>query len=47
MKLQYRSTLRDPHGKVEPPIGHFLAIPEELNTVILSDKAYAIGFLKC
>ncbi|KAG4094232.1 hypothetical protein H8356DRAFT_1695124 [Neocallimastix lanati (nom. inval.)] len=43
----YRSTLRDPQGKVEPTIGGFLAIPEELEAVILSDKAYAMGFLKC
>ncbi|KAG4102633.1 hypothetical protein H8356DRAFT_1420911 [Neocallimastix lanati (nom. inval.)] len=42
-----RSTLRDPQGKAEPTIGGVLAIPEELETVILSDKAYAIGFLKC
>ncbi|KAL6628695.1 hypothetical protein U3516DRAFT_739447 [Neocallimastix sp. 'constans'] len=43
----YRSTLRDPQGKAEPAIGSVLAIPEELETVILSDKAYAMGFLKC
>ncbi|KAG4095847.1 hypothetical protein H8356DRAFT_1426837 [Neocallimastix lanati (nom. inval.)] len=43
----YRSTLRDPQGKAEPAIGNVLAIPEELETVILSDKAYAMGFLKC
>ncbi|KAL6612569.1 hypothetical protein U3516DRAFT_751934 [Neocallimastix sp. 'constans'] len=45
-KLQYRSTLRDPHWKAEPLISHLLVIPEELDTVILSDKAYAMGFLK-
>ncbi|KAG4097698.1 hypothetical protein H8356DRAFT_940445 [Neocallimastix lanati (nom. inval.)] len=38
-KLQCRSTLCDPQGKAEPTIGHPLAIPEELETVILSDKA--------
>jgi len=43
----YRSTLRDPQGKAEPTIGSVLAIPEELEIVILSDKAYAMGFLKC
>ncbi|KAG4103587.1 hypothetical protein H8356DRAFT_1362831 [Neocallimastix lanati (nom. inval.)] len=42
-----RSTLSDPQGKLEPTIGHVLAIPEELGTVILSDKAYAMGILKC
>ncbi|KAG4098557.1 hypothetical protein H8356DRAFT_1327425 [Neocallimastix lanati (nom. inval.)] len=45
-KLQYRSILRDPHWKAEPLIRHLLVIPEELDTVILSDKAYAMGFLK-
>ncbi|KAG4085675.1 hypothetical protein H8356DRAFT_1739406 [Neocallimastix lanati (nom. inval.)] len=40
-----RSILRDPQGKEEPAIGSVLAIPEELETVILSDKAYAMGFL--
>jgi len=34
-------------GKAEPAIGGVLAIPEELETVILSDKTYAMGFLKC
>ncbi|KAL6605735.1 hypothetical protein U3516DRAFT_757163 [Neocallimastix sp. 'constans'] len=34
-----RSTLPDPKGKAEPTI-------VELETVILSDKAYAMGFLK-
>jgi len=34
-------------GKAEPTTGGVLAIPEELETVILSDKAYAMGFLKC
>jgi len=34
-------------GKAEPTIGGVLAIPEELDTVILPDKAYAMGFLKC
>ncbi|KAG4092218.1 hypothetical protein H8356DRAFT_951326, partial [Neocallimastix lanati (nom. inval.)] len=43
----YRSPLRDPQGKAEPIIGGVLTIPEELETVILSDKAYTIGFLKC
>ncbi|KAG4108691.1 hypothetical protein H8356DRAFT_918484, partial [Neocallimastix lanati (nom. inval.)] len=43
----YRSTLRDPQGKADPAIGGVLAIPKELDTVILSDKAYAMGFLKC
>ena len=28
-------------------LGHLLAIPEELDTAILSDKAYAMGLLKC
>ncbi|KAG4093421.1 hypothetical protein H8356DRAFT_1354304 [Neocallimastix lanati (nom. inval.)] len=42
----YRSTLRDPQGKAEPTIGAVLAIPEELETVILSDKTYAMEFLK-
>ncbi|KAG4098265.1 hypothetical protein H8356DRAFT_939138, partial [Neocallimastix lanati (nom. inval.)] len=41
-----RSTLPDPKGKAEPTIGGVLAIPVELETVILSDKAYAMGFLK-
>ncbi|KAG4084416.1 hypothetical protein H8356DRAFT_1436177 [Neocallimastix lanati (nom. inval.)] len=27
-------------------LGHLLAIPEELDTAILSDKAYAMGLLK-
>ncbi|KAG4085561.1 hypothetical protein H8356DRAFT_1739913, partial [Neocallimastix lanati (nom. inval.)] len=45
-ETSYRSTLCDPQGKAEPTIGGLLAIPEELETVILSDKAYAI-FLKC
>ncbi|KAL6631533.1 hypothetical protein U3516DRAFT_737674 [Neocallimastix sp. 'constans'] len=44
-KFQYRSTLCDPQGKAEPTIGGLFAIPEELETVILSDKAYAMGFL--
>ena len=43
----YRSTLRDPQGKAELTIGAVLAIPEELETVILSDKTYAMEFLKC
>ncbi|KAG4094939.1 hypothetical protein H8356DRAFT_1427411 [Neocallimastix lanati (nom. inval.)] len=43
----YRSTLCHPQGKAEPTIGGILAIPEELETVILSDKAYVMGFLKC
>ncbi|KAG4089169.1 hypothetical protein H8356DRAFT_1719967, partial [Neocallimastix lanati (nom. inval.)] len=43
----YRRALRDPQGKLEPIIGGVIAIPEELETVILSDKAYAMGFLKC
>ncbi|KAG4100830.1 hypothetical protein H8356DRAFT_1360178 [Neocallimastix lanati (nom. inval.)] len=34
-------------GKVESTIGGILAIPKELNTVILSGNAYAMGFLKC
>ncbi|KAG4095738.1 hypothetical protein H8356DRAFT_1361441 [Neocallimastix lanati (nom. inval.)] len=38
--IPYRSALRDPQGKAEPTI-------EELETIILSDKAYAMGFLKC
>ncbi|KAG4091415.1 hypothetical protein H8356DRAFT_1051768, partial [Neocallimastix lanati (nom. inval.)] len=42
----YRSTLRDSQGKAESTIGGVLAIPEELETVILSDKAYALGFFK-
>ncbi|KAG4100161.1 hypothetical protein H8356DRAFT_1346062 [Neocallimastix lanati (nom. inval.)] len=41
------STLRDPQGKAEPTIGGFLAILEELETVVLSDKAYAMELLKC
>ena len=41
----YRSTLRDPQGKAEPTIGGVLAIPEELETVSLSDKAYVMGIL--
>ncbi|KAG4107658.1 hypothetical protein H8356DRAFT_1417029 [Neocallimastix lanati (nom. inval.)] len=32
-------------GKAEPTIGGILAIPEELVTEILLDKAYAMGFL--
>ena len=43
----YRSTLRDSQEKVEPTIGGVLAIPEELETVILSDKAYPMGFVMC
>ncbi|KAG4104204.1 hypothetical protein H8356DRAFT_1351232 [Neocallimastix lanati (nom. inval.)] len=39
-KLQYRSSLCDPQGKAELTI-------EELETAILSDKAYAMGSLKC
>ncbi|KAG4086070.1 hypothetical protein H8356DRAFT_963244, partial [Neocallimastix lanati (nom. inval.)] len=35
----YRSTLRDPQRKAEPAIGDVLAIQEELETVILSDKS--------
>ncbi|KAL6617664.1 hypothetical protein U3516DRAFT_748316 [Neocallimastix sp. 'constans'] len=41
----YRSTLRDSQEKVEPTIGGVLAIPEELETVILSDKAYPMEFV--
>ncbi|KAG4084414.1 hypothetical protein H8356DRAFT_966384 [Neocallimastix lanati (nom. inval.)] len=36
----YKSTLQDPQGKAEPTIGGVHAIPEELETVILSDKAF-------
>ncbi|KAL6590941.1 hypothetical protein U3516DRAFT_769774 [Neocallimastix sp. 'constans'] len=43
----YRSTLHDLQGKAEPTIGGVLAIPEELETLFLSDKAYAMRFLKC
>ncbi|KAG4085487.1 hypothetical protein H8356DRAFT_964431, partial [Neocallimastix lanati (nom. inval.)] len=46
-ETSYRSTLCNPQGKTEPTIGGVLAIPVELETVILSDKAYVIGFLKC
>ncbi|KAG4104977.1 hypothetical protein H8356DRAFT_926052 [Neocallimastix lanati (nom. inval.)] len=42
-----RSTLRDTQGKAEPTTGGVLVIPDELETVILSDKAYVMGFLKC
>ncbi|KAG4102990.1 hypothetical protein H8356DRAFT_1359259 [Neocallimastix lanati (nom. inval.)] len=35
--ILYRSTLLDPQRKTEPTIGHLLAIPEELETVILFD----------
>ncbi|KAG4107151.1 hypothetical protein H8356DRAFT_1417404 [Neocallimastix lanati (nom. inval.)] len=45
-KLHYRSTLRDPQRKTEPTIGHLLAIPVELEIVILSEKAYALEILK-
>jgi len=41
----YRSTLHDPQEKAKPTIGGILAIPEELETVILSDKAYAMEFI--
>ncbi|KAL6632853.1 hypothetical protein U3516DRAFT_734910 [Neocallimastix sp. 'constans'] len=34
-------------GKSEPTIGGLIAIPEELESVIFSDKAYAMRFLKC
>ncbi|KAL6589696.1 hypothetical protein U3516DRAFT_771858 [Neocallimastix sp. 'constans'] len=34
-------------GKQRTTIDGFLAILEELETVILSDKAYAMGFLMC
>ncbi|KAG4106831.1 hypothetical protein H8356DRAFT_1340553 [Neocallimastix lanati (nom. inval.)] len=44
--IPYRNTLRDSQGKVELTIGHLLAIPEELETVIISDKAYEMGILK-
>jgi len=43
----YRSTLHDPQRKAEPTIDSLFAIPEGLETVILSDKAYPMGFLKC
>ncbi|KAG4096188.1 hypothetical protein H8356DRAFT_1356953 [Neocallimastix lanati (nom. inval.)] len=43
--ILYRSTLRYPQGKAELPIGHLLAIPEELETVILSDKAYVMNLI--
>ncbi|KAL6591197.1 hypothetical protein U3516DRAFT_769480 [Neocallimastix sp. 'constans'] len=46
LSTPYRSTLRNPQRKAEPTIGGVLTIPEELETVILSDKAYAMGFLK-
>ncbi|KAG4091139.1 hypothetical protein H8356DRAFT_1052115, partial [Neocallimastix lanati (nom. inval.)] len=37
-EIPYRSTLRDPQGKAESAIGGVLAISEELETVILSDR---------
>ncbi|KAL6621112.1 hypothetical protein U3516DRAFT_746190 [Neocallimastix sp. 'constans'] len=42
-----KHSIRDPQGKAEPTIGDVLAIPEELETIILSDKAYTMGFFMC
>ncbi|KAG4095749.1 hypothetical protein H8356DRAFT_944276, partial [Neocallimastix lanati (nom. inval.)] len=45
-----KETIEAPYAilkrKAEPTIGGVLAILEELDTIILSDKAYAMGFLK-
>ncbi|KAL6604266.1 hypothetical protein U3516DRAFT_758932 [Neocallimastix sp. 'constans'] len=42
--ILYRSTLLDPQRKTEPTIGHLLAIPEELETVILEkSRRFDIG----
>ncbi|KAG4089663.1 hypothetical protein H8356DRAFT_25974 [Neocallimastix lanati (nom. inval.)] len=41
-KHPYKSTLCHPQRKTEPNTSHLLAIPEELETIILSDKDYPI-----